>query len=142
MAEVAISLPFRLDPFGKIVTANTQEKIWGDRVRGVVGTTFRERVMRPNYGTELVEKLFTNLEETKLQIDAAVEDAFDNFLPDLTLVNVDVVEALESGTVNVDITYQLPNKKNTTVSIGYVQIQGANPLFEQLLNYQERLNDQ
>lgn len=142
MPEIAISLPFRLDNDGTIVIANTQEKIWGDRVRGVIGTTFRERVMRPNFGTSLIDKLYTELEEAKLEIEAIIETAFDALLSDLTLVNVEVTESLTEGKVDITITYQLPNEKESEVNIGFIQIDGNNPFYEQLLSYQERLNDQ
>ena len=46
MAEKTLALPFSVDPYGKISVTSEQSKIWADRVRSVIGTTLRERVMR------------------------------------------------------------------------------------------------
>jgi phage baseplate assembly protein W len=51
MAEKTIALPFSVDPYGKVTVASDQSKIWADRVRSVIGTFLRERVMRPEFGT-------------------------------------------------------------------------------------------
>lgn len=142
MAEKAILLPFRIDPYGKVGEATTQEKIWADRVRGVMGTTFRERLLRPEFGAALVESLFDEAEEQRIDLTGQVRDAFVTFLPDLTLLNVEVVEQPESGTMEVNISYALPNEKETSVNIGFVEISGKLPPFQQLVSYQERPYEQ
>lgn len=142
MAEIAIALPFRVDPSGNIAVANTQSKIWADRVRGVIGTTFRERIMRSQFGSALVESLFEEADETTLDISSQVQEAFIDFLPDLTLVDVVVTDDSQNGTMNVEVTYQLPNEKEVTTTIGYVEIRGSLPPIETLVTYQERFNEQ
>lgn len=142
MAEKTISLPFRIDPYGKVADATTQEKIWADRVRGVLGTTFRERLLRPEFGASIVESLFDEAEEQRLDLNGQVREAFTNFLPDLTLLKVDVVEQLDSGTMEINISYALPNEKESSVNIGFVEILGNNPPLQQLVSYQERPNEQ
>ena len=142
MAEIAISLPFRVDPSGNIAIANTQSKIWADRVRGVIGTTFRERIMRSEFGSAVVESLFEEADETSLDIRSQIQEAFIDFLPDLTLVDVVVAEDIQNGTMDVEVTYELPNEKEVTTTIGYVQIRGSRPPVETLITYQERFNEQ
>ena len=141
MVEKTISLPFRIDLYGKVAEAVTQEKIWADRVRGVLGTTFRERVLRPEFGAAIVESLFDGAEERVLDLTDQVNEAFLNFLPDLTLLNVNVVELFDSGTMELNISYALPNEKETSVNIGFVEISGNLPPVQQLISNQERLNE-
>ena len=51
MSEIAMSLPFSIDPYGKVSSTTDQKKIWADKVRSVLGTALRERVMLPTFGT-------------------------------------------------------------------------------------------
>lgn len=142
MAEIAIALPFKIDNLGKIAVANTQSKIWADRVRGVIGTTYRERVMRPDFGSGIVESLFESAEDRIIDFRTQVSEAFREFLPDLTLVDVVVTDDSSNGAMEVEIIYQLPNEKEITTTIGYVQITGNQPPLERLTSYQERFNEQ
>ncbi len=137
MAETAISLPFAIDANGKVAITVTQEKIWADRVRGVIGTTFRERVMRPNFGSAVVETLFEQADESIVDITQQVEEAFDEFLPTLTLTDVVIDEDIENGTMNIDITYSLPNEKEVRTNIGVIDITRSQPPVEELSLYRE-----
>lgn len=137
MVEIAIALPFTIDSFGKVVKATTQEKIWADRVRSVIGTSLRERVMRPTFGCSVSDSLFGSVDETRQDISSQIEDAFSKFLPDLELVEVIVNESPEQGKMEVEIVYNLPNEKEVTVSIGYIDVYRNTPPYEQLISYQE-----
>lgn len=131
MAEVALSLPFRVDPYGKIATTSDQRKIWQDRVRSVVGTALTERVMRPTFGTEIPDSLYESAEDAQEQIKSEIQAAFTEQLRKLKLKEVLPTYDEYSGIVNVDIVYELPNEEEVNTEIAIVSLRGARPPFEE-----------
>ena len=132
-SEKAISLPFSIDTSGSIGTTTEQSKIWSDRVRSVLGTSLRERVMRPTFGTLIPFSLFNNVENAVEEIREEVTRAFDRYLQLLTLQDTTVEQDLYTNTLKITVTYALPNQEVNTTSIGYVTIQGTLPMYEELL---------
>jgi phage baseplate assembly protein W len=130
--QSAISLPFSLDSFGNIAKATTPQKFWGDRVRSVIGTALRERVMQPDFGTNIPFTIFNNQDQASVQIQNAVEQAFPEWLPSLDLGDVTVTTDDVSGEIKVLITYSLPDKKEVSTEIGFVSIDSTNPFYEEI----------
>ena len=85
MAESAIFLPFSINAYGNVSSTTSQSKVWADRVLSVIGTTIRERVMRPSFGTIIPYALFENSETASEEISAEVEKAFAS---QLTLLKI------------------------------------------------------
>lgn len=132
-SEKAISLPFSIDTSGSIGTTAEQSKIWTDRVRSVLGTSLRERVMRPTFGTLIPFSLFNNVENAVEEIRDEVTRAFDRYLQLLTLQDTTVEQDLYTNTLKVTVTYALPNQEVNKTAVGYVTIQGTIPMYEELL---------
>lgn len=106
----SISLPFRLDGYGRVAVTTDIKKIFADRVRTVISTYPGERVMRPTFGTFLPDDLFGDAESTESFISADVQDAFALWLPDLQFEDVEVIEKDgPNGSVEVRINYTAPN---------------------------------
>lgn len=124
MAEVAISLPFSIDPYGRVGSTTDQTKIWADKVRSVIGTALRERVMRPKFGTDIPLSVFENQEDAQTQIQFEVSQAFNDQLQNLNLQSISSVFDEYTGIMQVDVTYALPNDEVTSTSIGLIQIEG------------------
>jgi phage baseplate assembly protein W len=133
MAQKAIALPFSIDSYGKVSSTQSQSKIWSDRVKSVLGTSLRERVMRPNFGTLIPYTLFNSETEATAQIQSEVEKAFAQQLDLLTLQQTNVTSDIYTSTLNVEVIYGLPNDEVTSTLIGLVFSQGANPIYEELL---------
>jgi phage baseplate assembly protein W len=133
MAQKAIALPFSIDPYGKVGSTQSQSKIWSDRVKSVLGTSLRERVMRPNFGTLIPYTLFNSETEATAQIQSEVEKAFAQQLDLLTLQQTIVTSDIYTSTLTVEVIYGLPNDEVTSTLIGLVFSQGANPIYEELL---------
>ena len=76
MNERAISLPFSIDSYGGVATTTDQSKIWADKVRSVLGTMLRERVMRPDFGTVIPYSLFNGETSAVDEIRGEVSKAF------------------------------------------------------------------
>jgi len=122
MVEKAISLPFSLDPYGRITYTTNQNKIWQDKVLSVIGTTFRERVIRPRFGTLIAAKAFDNETLAETEIQSEIEYAFNTQLGLLTLESVSASFDEYTNTTNVEIVYGLPNNESVSTTIGLVTI--------------------
>lgn len=133
MAEKAISLPFSIDSYGKIAVTEEQPKIWADRVRSVIGTSLRERVMRPRFGTIIPFALFETHSKAIAEIQLEVEKAFGGQLPLLELQETNVRIDEVANTIDIEVVYGLPNGEVQNTVVGVVFIQGIQPLFEELL---------
>lgn len=131
--EKAISLPFSIDTFGMVGTTSEQPKIWADKVRSVIGTSVRERVMRPTFGTLIPFSLFNGQEGAVFEVKDEVTSAFAKRLPLLTLVNVEVEPGITLGSLDITITYSLPNEEVQKTSIGFIDIKGTFPAYEERL---------
>lgn len=133
--EIAIALPFNINSYGQVSVTKDQRKIWADRVRSVIGTSLRERLMRPSLGTAIPFSLFEGSTEALEEIEAEIRLAFSQQLRLLRLEQINLTSDPTTSEVNVETVYKLPNNEvvNTSTLIGRVILDGANPLFEELL---------
>ena len=106
----AISLPFRVDGYGRIATTSDVYKVYADRVRSLICTRIGERVMQPRYGSDITRELQDMMTQAPDLIDVQLQTAFLQWLPDLTYVSVDVTyEDEEAGEIRLDVTYEVPD---------------------------------
>ena len=133
MAEVAISLPFRIDPYGKVAVSTDQQKIWADRVRSVLGTALKERVMQPLFGTEIPYSVFHTYEDASILIERETQAAFETQLSLLSLQSVTTTFDEFTGIINVSTVYDLPNNTQVETVIGIAYIQGTSPIYQETL---------
>lgn len=106
----AISLPFRIDGYGRVGSTTDPSKIWADRVRSVIMTNVGERLMRPGFGSTVAEEVYDTLDEIPELTYAAVAQAFSDFLPRLQFNDVQVVsEDEQNGEISLEILYTLPD---------------------------------
>jgi phage baseplate assembly protein W len=134
--ELALSLPFSVNPYGRISTTTERSKIWQDRVRSVVGTFLGERVMRPNFGADVVDAVHENSEEATIIVETQVRQAFNTYLPTLTLTDVITNYDENTGIMEVEVIYSLPEATVEDVSsttIGLVRIAGNLPPLQEKL---------
>lgn len=127
MAERAISLPFSLSSYGTIQSTQVQSKIWSDRVLSVIGTMFGERVMFPEFGTNIPRLLYKSVDGVVNELGQEIEQAFASLLPKLTYIETIINEEVENGTILVDVVYSLPNQETQKTSIAVTAIGGKNP---------------
>jgi hypothetical protein len=133
MSEKAISLPFLIDPYGRVASTQSQSKIWSDKVKSVLGTTLRERVMRPNFGTLIPYSLFNTETTAVSEIETEVTKAFVEQLSLLTLEKVNVTNDQYTNVLTIEVTYGLPNDEIVSTVVGLVLVQGTKPIYEELL---------
>jgi hypothetical protein len=122
MAELALTLPFSIDSYGKVATTTDQSKIWSDRVRFVIGTNLKERILDPEFGTLVTSAFMQTADDVANMMETEVERAFQSQLELLTFDKVDVSFDEYTGTTNVNIVYGLPNGEitNTVVAVTYI----------------------
>lgn len=133
VSEIAISLPFSFDSFKKVGTTIDQRKLWADRVRSIVGTSLRERVMRPTLGTTIPFALFETESDAEIEIKTEIKNAFASQLPLLTLQEVNISFDESLNTITTEVVYAIPNDVIVTTIIGFVTLQGKLPIIEELL---------
>jgi len=130
--EIAIALPFSIDPYGKVASTQSQSKIWADRVLSIIGTTVRERVMNPSIGTIIPYAMFESTDTATAEVQQEVESAFRQQLPALNLDNVVVTLDSYTDTIKIQITYDLPNNLKVTTNLGIINISGTKPSYEEI----------
>lgn len=133
MSEKAISLPFSIDSYGGVSFTTEQSKIWADRVRSVLGTMLRERLMRPDFGTVIPYSLFNGETSATEEVKTEVNKAFNAQLQLLTLEKVNVSMDEYTRVMSVEVVYALPNNEIESTVVGLVLVDGANPLYQELL---------
>jgi len=131
MADVSVSLPFSIDAYGKVNVTRNYSKLWADRVRATVGTALGERVMRPQFGSLIPFQVFNGEEEAISSIEIDLRQVFDEQLPLLQLSQTDVSFDEYTGTINIVVTYALPNQEVVSTNIAIVTVTGINPTVEE-----------
>jgi phage baseplate assembly protein W len=129
-SETAIYLPFQFDELGNVRKTYDQEKIFADRVSSVIGTAVGERVMRNDFGTSIRSSLFGTQSAMEDIIEETVREAFTNLLPLLSLGDITYTHDEVQNTMEVSITYALPNRQISNVmvpvTVGNISISGNN----------------
>jgi len=109
----AISLPFGFNGNGGVNSTSDQKKIIQDRVVLVIMTLVKERVMRPSFGTGVKKSTFENTVDALALIRQEVAAGFSNWLPYLSLSNVDGAIDPVDGHLNITIDYKYGTSTTT-----------------------------
>ncbi len=127
MSDFALVWPFALDPNGSVVTTTDDGRVWADRTAAVIGTRLGERAMRPTFGSAVADGLFSDSETDVTDIRGHVANAFNTWLPELSLESTTVQGPDSTGTLAVEIDYSTPNALpgTSTVIIGNVSPDGT-----------------
>ena len=117
-------------------TASTSDLkvIWQQRVLLVLGTRPGERLMRPDFGSNLHTVVFEP-ESTAGQIAKdSITQAFTTWLPDLELRQISPTFDDTSGTLTVSITYGLPTGESDSVTINTGIFNRSGDLLQEINN--------
>ena len=101
--ERAISLPFSFNSAGEISYTTDLKKIIQDRVVLAVMTKLQERVMRPNFGSDVYDSLFENVSTAESIVSQAVAGCFSTWFPYLSLRSVKAT--LNNEVLEFDVYY-------------------------------------
>lgn len=131
VSQRAISLPFSINEYGGIAFTSSEAKIYKDRVFLAVMTGLSERLMSPNYGSQLKQLLFENYEESVTIAQSTVTYVFGTWLPDLELLTVSTALDDESQQLSVTISYRLPNLQTDSLTLSTGTFNRAGELIEE-----------
>jgi len=110
------------------------KKIWQQRVLLVLGTRPGERLMRPDFGSNLHTVVFEP-ESTAGQIAKdSITQAFTTWLPSLELRQITPSFDRSTGTLSVSITYGLPNGEVDSVTINTGIFNRSGDLIQEINN--------
>ena len=103
---IGVSLPFNAPGvFNK--TYSTKDQIKSNLINLLL-TDKGERIMNPEFGTDLRKSLFDNLTDSSIEIlKAKIADAINIFIPEVFLENVIIEPDSDYHTLNVTINYRL-----------------------------------
>lgn len=130
VSETAISLPFRLDARGNVVKTSDPTKLWADRVRSAVGTLKGERLFQSNYGSEVPRHTMDPIRTIEELIYQDVSQVFTQHLPSLRLKDVLTTTDEISGSLEIEVLYELPTEETVRTQIGFASVSGAGPVSE------------
>lgn len=103
--SAAISLPFSFNTAGQLAYTTDEKKIIQDRIVLALMTKLGERVMRPDFGSNIYDSLFQNESFAEGTVNSAANYVFSTFFPNLKLNGV-VVTSAEDGMLEFEIRYR------------------------------------
>ena len=103
---IGVSLPFNAPGvFNK--TYSTKDQIKSNLINLLL-TDKGERIMNPEFGTDLRRSLFDNITESNNEIlRLKIIEAINIFIPEIQLESVDVIPDFDYNTLNITINYRL-----------------------------------
>jgi len=116
--KIGLELPFARSSRGLFgQTATTLEQA-GHNIKNLLLTSKGERVMQPDFGSDLRSLLFEQADDNiNNDIKEAISDAMSNWLPYINISNVNVIEnETNLNQIKVSIDFSLnydPNRFNT-----------------------------
>lgn len=112
----AISYPFTISPTGKVVATSDISKIYQDRALTLVSSLVNQRFMRPGYGVDFGRGLYENMNSYVDGLDSALRSALATWLPELTVIDLEILNLNNDGVVEVNLNLSLPNDTNVSLS--------------------------
>jgi hypothetical protein len=110
------------------------KKIWQNRILLVLGTRPGERVMRPDFGSNLYTVLFESQSDALSIANTSINEAFAAWLPDLTLKQVNPTFDSSTNTLIINIIYGLPNGEVDSVTINTGVFNRSGDLIQEITN--------
>jgi phage baseplate assembly protein W len=128
MANLNINLPFAIDNNYQLVSSNSSatgpissttdlKTIYQNRVFAVLFTKYGERVMRPNFGSDLHKILFETPDVAAETAERTISTAFSQWLPDLQLEKIEPLFDGTTGYFTFVISYRLPSGETDGVKL-------------------------
>lgn len=129
-----ISIPFRFNNLGALDTTIDGRVVWQTRVTNLLNTKFGERVMRPDFGSDLHTTLFEN-EGLAVEIaNSTINIAFNQWLRDLQLIEVTPRYDDYTGTLEFEVIYSLPSGEQDSVSINTAVFNRTGDIIQEIAN--------
>ena len=113
----AISFPFKFNEYGQVSSTNDPRLIWQHRVILTLLTRLGERVLRPNFGSNLLNTLFETEAVAIEMAQRSISIAFNELLDSLELIEVTPKYEADSGSLIITVIYTLPSGDTDSVTL-------------------------
>lgn len=117
---IGITLPITNGNTGMFAQSTTTFQQVKSNFKNLILTKKGERVMQPEFGTDLYRILFENITDNTLDnARLTVVEATERWMPFLEVVNFDVTTPVNSNLHRIDlsVTYRFRNNPNVTDSV-------------------------
>ena len=116
---IGLKLPFTRDRAGLFGQTETTLEQAGNNIKNLLLTTKGERVMQPEFGSDLRDLLFEQYtEDLTDRIKDTIEEAMSTWLPYIVISSVDVIEdKTNPNQTKVDLDFSLNYEPNRFDSI-------------------------
>ena len=117
--RIGLKLPFTRDRAGLFGQTETTLEQAGYNIKNLLLTSKGERVMQPEFGSDLRDLLFEQYtEDLTDRIKEAIEEAMSTWLPYIVISSVDVIEdETNPNQTKVDLDFSLNYEPNRFESI-------------------------
>ena len=117
--RIGLKLPFTRDRAGLFGQTETTLEQAGYNIQNLLLTAKGERVMQPDFGSDLRALLFEqHTDDLERRVEEAVIDSVSTWLPYVKVYTINIIQKDNTpNTMNVDIKFSLnyePNRFNTT----------------------------
>ena len=103
-----LSMSFKFNPLSGDLIALKNENAIARAVRNIVLTTPGEKFFDPDFGSNIGEILFENVDEiTAVSIQDEIRNCLNNYEPRVDLVDVNVDPNFDENQFDVKITYRI-----------------------------------
>lgn len=113
----SISVPFRFNEFGQVETSVNESKFWKDQILLTLMTRFGERVMRPEFGSNIGNIVFESVSVAAESAVSTISVTFNTLLPKLRLIDSQVEVVDDSDTLEITIIYEVPSGNRETITV-------------------------
>jgi phage baseplate assembly protein W len=102
------SFPLRIEATGRVALVSKDREI-AEAIRLILGTSYGERPMRPEFGCGIHDYVFESIDSYTLgRIDYEIRVALDRWEPRIDVVDIDFdTSDAEQGKLVIEITYAL-----------------------------------
>ena len=103
-----VSMSFKFNPLSGDLIALKNENAIARAVRNIVLTTPGEKFFDPDFGSNVSEILFENVDDiTAISIEDEIKSSLKNYEPRVELINVTVDPNFDANQFDVRITYRI-----------------------------------
>ena len=134
MANSTITIPFQFNSFGSVNATTDLRQIWRDRVLMVLLTKFGERVMRPDFGSDLHSVVFENEASAVETATRTINIAFNTWLSPLNLLSITPSFDINTGFLEVSVAYTLPSGDSDVVNVNTAIFSRSGDLIQEITN--------
>lgn len=145
MANLTISMPFtfkstysKLNPAlrvpGPVASTTDLRQIYKQRIFLVLMTRYGERVMRPDFGSNLSLIVFENEDVALEMADLAIKTTFAKWLPDLNLIEITPKYDRLNGAFEFTIVYSLPSGDTDSTTINTALFNRTGDVIQEISN--------